>query len=53
MSESVSAQFGVIIDKKNTDKVSSASPLKHGHSQTGSCILATDHMTGSGATTCK
>ncbi len=36
---------------KNTYKVTSPSPLKY--SQTGSNILVTDHMTGSGATTCK
>ncbi len=54
MSENVSAQYLFIIDKKKkTNKVSSSSALKHGHSQIGSCIFETDHMTGSGATTCK
>ncbi len=32
---------------KNTNKVSSLSPLKNGHLQTGSFIFATDYMTGS------
>ncbi len=45
MSESVSAQFSFIINrKKNTNNVSSSSTLKYGHSQTGSYIFATDHM---------
>ncbi len=38
---------------KNTNKVSSSSPLKHGHSHTGSYIFYTGHMAGNGVTTCK
>ncbi len=45
------AQFWFIIEKKNTNKITFLSPLKNEHSQTGSNILVTGHMTGSGATT--
>ncbi len=45
----------LLLRKKNTNKVKSPSPLKKikGHSQTGSNIFVTGHMTGRGATTCK
>ncbi len=51
MSQSVSAQFWFIIDKKILKRL--PMPSKNGHSQTGSCIFATDHMSWSGATSCK
>ncbi len=42
-----------IIGKKTLNKVTSPTFLKNGHSQTGINIFVTDHMTGSGDTTCK
>ncbi len=53
MSESVPAPFWFIINKKNTNKFISSSLQNDRHSEIGSCIFDTGHMTGSGATTCK
>ncbi len=52
MLECVSAQFWCITGK-NTNKVTSYSPLTNDHSQTGSNIFVTSFLKGSGATTCK
>ncbi len=52
MSECDSAQFWFIIEKKNLQSYISFYPV-NGHSQTGSNIFVTGHMTGSGTTTYK